>query len=185
VPTDHRTVAAIPAALTKPILAKSEPTAVVPAPGLQKPQAVQGAESLFSEASSTGKPPSSPPSAVAAVSETRKQAPAQSRPSLQPDLRRTSPESPLGKESATKYQIIFSSLPTEEAARVERDRLATLSSKPHGDPSVLIEKVDLGEGQVAYRVLASEVPTRETADDFCASVNRSGGDCLVIERQAK
>ena len=118
------------------------------------------------------------------ASEPRKQVPPKVKAPLRPAVRKTLPTPTSDAAFVPTFHILLSSLPSEEAAISERNRLSGLIPEPLVKLSISIEKVDLGERGTTYRLTTSDMPTREVADDYCAGVNQKDGDCLVIEHPA-
>lgn len=80
--------------------------------------------------------------------------------------------------SASAY-VQLASQRSEEAARQSAQAIATRYGVLFGGASLEIQRVDLGERGIYYRVLVP-ANSRESAANICTNVKAAGGDCLLL-----
>lgn len=80
--------------------------------------------------------------------------------------------------TASAY-VQLSSQRTEEAARQSAQSIATRYGVLFGGASLEIQRVDLGQRGIYYRVLVPAA-SRENATNICTNVRAAGGDCLLL-----
>ena len=80
--------------------------------------------------------------------------------------------------SASAY-VQLASQRSEDAARQSAQAIATRYGVLFGGASLEIQRVDLGERGIYYRVLVPAA-SRESASNICANVKAAGGDCLLL-----
>lgn len=68
---------------------------------------------------------------------------------------------------------------TEEAARQSAQAIATRYGVLFGGANLEIQRVDLGERGIYYRVLVPAA-SREGAANICTNIKAAGGDCLLL-----
>jgi len=68
---------------------------------------------------------------------------------------------------------------SEEAARQSAQAIATRYGVLFGGASLEIQRVDLGERGIYYRVLVP-ANSRESASNICTNVKAAGGDCILL-----
>jgi cell division septation protein DedD len=122
------------------------------------------------------------PKAEAPKPETPKTEPAKAeatQPAPEPEVK----PAPTPREAASgAYVMQMASLRSESDAqaawkRIQAKHVALLEGlKP------LVERADLGDRGVFYRLQAGPFPSKATADDLCAQLKAAGQDCLVKKR---
>jgi len=80
--------------------------------------------------------------------------------------------------SAAAY-VQLASQRSEEAARQSAQAIATRYGVLFGGASLEIQRVDLGERGIYYRVLVPAA-SRDSASNICTNVKAAGGDCLLL-----
>ena len=80
--------------------------------------------------------------------------------------------------SASAY-VQLASQRSEEAARQSAQAIATRYGVLFGGANLEIQRVDLGERGIYYRVLVP-ANSRESASNICTNVKAAGGDCLLL-----
>ncbi len=80
--------------------------------------------------------------------------------------------------SASAY-VQLASQRSEDAARQSAQAIATRYGVLFGGASLEIQRVDLGERGIYYRVLVP-ANSRESAANICTNVKAAGGDCLLL-----
>ena len=80
--------------------------------------------------------------------------------------------------SAAAY-VQLASQRSEDAARQSAQAMATRYGVLFSGVSPEIQRVDLGERGIYYRVLVP-APSREAAANICTNVRAAGGDCLLL-----
>ncbi|ODT72497.1 MAG: hypothetical protein ABS75_03295 [Pelagibacterium sp. SCN 63-23] len=84
---------------------------------------------------------------------------------------------PAGGGAAAYVQL--ASQRSEDAARQSAQAIATRYGVLFGGANLEIQRVDLGERGIYYRVLVPAA-SREGAANICANVKAAGGDCLLL-----
>ena len=84
---------------------------------------------------------------------------------------------PAGGTAGAYVQL--SSQRSEEAARESAQAIATRYGVLFGGANLEIQRVDLGERGIYYRVLVP-APDRTGAANICTNVKAAGGDCLIL-----
>ncbi|WP_338723490.1 SPOR domain-containing protein [Devosia sp. XK-2] len=79
---------------------------------------------------------------------------------------------------ASSY-VQLASQRSEEAARQSAQAIATRYGVLFGGANLEIQRVDLGERGIYYRVLVPAA-SRESAANICTNVKAAGGDCLLL-----
>ncbi len=85
---------------------------------------------------------------------------------------------PTPASNAAAY-VQLSSQRSEEAARTTAQQIVSRFGPIFGGASLEIQRVDLGERGIYYRVLAP-ADSRATAANICTNVQAAGGDCFVL-----
>jgi cell division septation protein DedD len=80
------------------------------------------------------------------------------------------------------YVVQVSAQRTEEDARTSFAALQTKYAAVLGDQSPLIERADLGDRGVYFRVYLGPFDTAEDANDLCGRLKLAGGQCIVQEK---
>lgn len=75
--------------------------------------------------------------------------------------------------------VQLSSQRTEEAARTTAQQIATRYGVLFGGANLEIQRVDLGERGIYYRVLVP-ADSRASATNICTNVKAAGGDCFLL-----
>ncbi len=90
------------------------------------------------------------------------------------------PAAPVAASGGTAASYVqMSSQRSEEAARQTAQQIATRYGVLFGGANLEIQRVDLGERGIYYRVLVP-ADSRGTATNICANVKAAGGDCVVL-----
>lgn len=84
---------------------------------------------------------------------------------------------PAGGSAAAYVQL--ASQRSEEAARQSAQAIATRYGVLFGGANLEIQRVDLGERGIYYRVLVPAA-SRDSASNICTNVKAAGGDCLLL-----
>lgn len=80
------------------------------------------------------------------------------------------------------WMIQLAALRQEAAARQEWQRVQGRHRELLGSMSLQLERADLGERGIYYRVQAGPLPNRATAQDLCAQLKAAGQDCIATRR---
>lgn len=80
------------------------------------------------------------------------------------------------------WMIQLAALRQEPAARQEWQRIQGRHRELLGSMSLQLERADLGERGVYYRVQTGPLPNRATAVDLCAQLKSAGQDCIATRR---
>ncbi len=84
----------------------------------------------------------------------------------------------VGQVSGFKVQL--ASLKTEDAARSEWARVQQANKDLLGGLKLDIQRVDLQDKGIFYRIQGGPLPSRETASDICAQLKGRGQPCIVV-----
>ena len=80
---------------------------------------------------------------------------------------------------AASAYVQLASQRSEDAARQSAQAIATRFGVLFGGANLEIQRVDLGERGIYYRVLVP-ANSRESASNICTNVKAAGGDCLLL-----
>lgn len=89
------------------------------------------------------------------------------------------PAAATASGGAASAYVQLASQRSEEAARQSAQAIATRYGVLFGGASLEIQRVDLGERGIYYRVLVP-ANSRETASNICTNVKAAGGDCILL-----
>lgn len=161
--------------------AESEPPAVEPAP-------VEEIE--VSEAPEPGTPtPGTPaPAAPEAPAEPAAEAPAEEAapaPAQEQAAEEAAPEPPQQQAAAPAdggFLVQLASVGNEAAVEREWGRMQSRHPQQLGNLSLTVERADLGDRGIFYRIQAGPLASREAADGLCAQLKAQQQDCLVRAR---
>lgn len=105
--------------------------------------------------------------------------PAPTQPAVAPvtEQPQTAAAAPTGSSAPAYVQL--SSQRTEEAARQTAQQIATRFGSLFGGASLEVQRVDLGERGIFYRV---RVPANslQDANTICSNIKANGGDCFTL-----
>jgi cell division septation protein DedD len=143
-----------PPATTKGTPAASAPTAATPAPvgATPTPEQVRAAAK-----------PAAPPPPPAVKSEEQ--------------IAAAAPTPPIG---AKAFKIQLSAVRTEAAAKTEWDKLKKSHASVLGRLTLNVEKADLGQKGIYYRIQAGPFADRAAADAACQELTKQKAACLVV-----
>jgi cell division septation protein DedD len=82
----------------------------------------------------------------------------------------------------TPFAIQFASLRTMDKAQDMWRRLQARYPDLLGDMALNVDRVDLGDRGIFFRVQAGPVPNRATAEDMCGQLKARQQDCIVVAR---
>ncbi len=85
-------------------------------------------------------------------------------------------------KAAGKYVVQLASVKSEARAKDEWGRLQGRHAELLGDLNLMLQRVDLGEQGVFFRMQTGPFPSRTTAADMCRQIKAVRMDCLVRER---
>lgn len=102
----------------------------------------------------------------------------------------TAPEDDTGEETtdssdtvAEAYRIQLAAVRSTEAAEAEWQRLQAKHEDLLGELSLNIERAELGEQGVYYRIQAGPLPDKQAADSLCEDLKSNDQACLVRNPQ--
>ncbi|WP_082560908.1 SPOR domain-containing protein [Devosia sp. Root685] len=106
-------------------------------------------------------------------------APAQSLPAAAPAVEQPQPVAAAPTGNSAPAYVQLSSQRTEEAARQTAQQIATRFGSLFGGASLEVQRVDLGDRGIFYRV---RVPANslQDANTICSNVKSNGGDCFTL-----
>ena len=88
-----------------------------------------------------------------------------------------SPSAPIGTKA---FKIQLSAVGTDAAARTEWDKLKKTHPGVLGRLSLNVEKADLGQKGIYFRIQAGPFADRTAADAACQELTKQKQSCLVI-----
>ncbi len=106
-------------------------------------------------------------------------------PPAVPEVQQPQPQTQTPTATATgggAWLVQLAALRSEEEARATWSRVASAHSALLGPASMDIQRADLGDRGVYYRVRAAGFAAKEGADDLCARLKQAGQDCIVVAR---
>jgi len=130
-----------------------------------------------SEAPTPGTAEPAAPEAAAEPAEEAPQAPAE-EPAAEP-----TPEGPAAPTAAEGgFLVQLASVGDEAAVEREWGRMQNRHPQLLGSLSLTVERADLGDRGIFYRIQAGPLTSREAADGLCAQLKAQQQDCLVRAR---
>src|SRR5690606_3690940 len=92
------------------------------------------------------------------------------------------PETPPAAPAADGAWLVqLAALRSEEEAVATWSRVAAANPSLSGRPRD-IQRADLGDRGVYYRLRAGGFASKESADAFCGGLQQAGQDCIVVAR---
>ena len=82
--------------------------------------------------------------------------------------------------AAGDYFVQLASVRSDEGARQEWARLQKAHPALLGDLALAVQRADLGDRGIYYRIRTGPFPNRATAQDMCAQIKAAKLDCLVV-----
>ena len=89
---------------------------------------------------------------------------------------------PFGAVAAEAYAVQLAALNSERSASDAWARLRRKHPDLLGDLTMSVERADLGERGIFYRLRTGPFPNRATAEDMCWQLRSQKLDCLVVKR---
>ncbi|MGO1117424.1 SPOR domain-containing protein [Rhodovibrionaceae bacterium A322] len=87
------------------------------------------------------------------------------------------PEPPKGA-----FIMQLAAVKSEAAAQSEWKRMQNKHKALLGAMPLLVQRADLGDRGIYYRIQTGPFPNKSTAQDLCLRLKQSGGDCIVKKR---
>ncbi len=82
--------------------------------------------------------------------------------------------------AASGYMVQLASVRSEDAARKEWERLQRVHPDLLGDLELALQRADLGERGVFFRIRTGPFPNKATAEDMCWQIKAAELACLVV-----
>ncbi len=82
--------------------------------------------------------------------------------------------------AAGDYFVQLASVRSDEGARQEWARLQKAHPALLGDLALAVQRADLGDRGIYYRIRSGPFPNRATAQDMCAQIKAAKLACLVV-----
>ncbi len=82
--------------------------------------------------------------------------------------------------AAGDYFVQLASVRSDEGARQEWARLRKAHPALLDDLALAVQRADLGDRGIYYRIRTGPFPNRATAQDMCAQIKAAKLDCLVV-----
>jgi hypothetical protein len=82
--------------------------------------------------------------------------------------------------AAGDYFVQLASVKSDEGARKEWLRLKKAHPELFGDLEPAVQRADLGDRGIFYRIRTGPFPNRATAQDMCAQIKAAKLGCLVV-----
>ncbi len=82
--------------------------------------------------------------------------------------------------AAGDYFVQLASVKSDQSARKEWLRLQKAHAGLFGDLALDVQRADLGDRGIFYRIRTGPFPNRATAQDMCAQIKATELDCLVV-----
>ena len=84
--------------------------------------------------------------------------------------------------AAEIYVVQLASVKSEASATGEWNRLKGRHGELLGDMELMLQRVDLGDRGVFFRMQTGPFPNRATAQDMCRQLKAADLDCIVTAR---
>jgi hypothetical protein len=91
------------------------------------------------------------------------------------------PAEPVQPAAGAGWKIQLAAVKSEQAARQEWGRMQKAHPDMLGDMRLTVQRADLGDKGVFFRIQAGPLPDRTTAEDVCAELKASKQPCLVVK----
>ena len=85
-----------------------------------------------------------------------------------------------GPALAGDYFVQLASVKSDQSARQEWVRLRKGHAELFGDLALDVQRADLGDRGIFYRIRTGPFPNRATAQDMCAQIKAAKLACLVV-----
>ena len=82
--------------------------------------------------------------------------------------------------AAGDYFVQLASVRSDQSARKEWARLQKVHPALLDDLALDVQRADLGDRGIFYRIRTGPFPNRATAQDMCAQIKATELDCLVV-----
>jgi cell division septation protein DedD len=126
-------------------------------------------------------PPPPPPPAPAAAVPVVPAAPLPVTPKPPPTTPTPAPAQAAPAPSAGGFRVQIAATKDEATAHKEWQRIQAAHSDLLGALGLTIERADLGERGVFFRIQAGPIPDRAAADKLCAALKAAIGGCIVVK----
>lgn len=85
--------------------------------------------------------------------------------------------------AAGDYFVQLASVKSDEGARQEWLRLQKVHPTLFDDMALVVQRADLGDRGIFYRIRIGPFPNRATAQDMCAQIKAAKLGCLVVRNK--
>lgn len=85
--------------------------------------------------------------------------------------------------AAGDYFVQLASVKSDDGARKEWSRLQKAHSGLFADLALDVQRADLGDRGIFYRIRTGPFPNRTTAQDMCAQIKVAKLGCLVVRNK--
>ncbi len=82
--------------------------------------------------------------------------------------------------AAGDYFVQLASVRSDQSARQEWVRLQKVHPELLGDLALAVQRADLGDRGIFFRIRTGPFPNRATAQDMCAQIEAAKLACLVV-----
>ncbi len=82
--------------------------------------------------------------------------------------------------AAGDYFVQLASVRSDQSARQEWVRLQKVHPELLGDLALAVQRADLGDRGIFFRIRTGPFPNRATAQDMCAQIKAAKLACLVV-----
>jgi hypothetical protein len=98
-----------------------------------------------------------------------------------PTAAATAPAEPAQPIARSGWKIQLAAVKSEQAARQEWGRMQKAHPDLLGDMRLTVQRADLGDKGVFFRIQGGPLPDRTTAEDVCAELKSTKQPCLVVK----
>ncbi len=85
--------------------------------------------------------------------------------------------------AAGDYFVQLASVKSDQSARQEWLRLQKVHPILFDDLALVVQRADLGDRGIFYRIRTGPFPNRATAQDICAQIKAAKLGCLVVRNK--
>ena len=78
--------------------------------------------------------------------------------------------------------VQLAAVKSESRAKQEWNRLKSRNGELLGDMNLMLQRVELGERGIFFRMQTGPFPNRTTAQDMCRQLKAAEMDCIVAQR---
>ena len=163
----------------EPVTPPPQPAAI--ATGTAQPAPLTATEEDTDTALAGTTPTPAAPAATAPAAPAEAAAPPPAQQAAAPATAVAEPAAPVQPASDGSWKIQLAAVKSDSAARAQWGRMQKAHSDLLGDMRLTVQRVDLGNKGLFFRIQAGPLPDRTTAEDVCAELKAAKQPCIVVK----